>query len=73
LTLVDSSVSSPAIDTTFFGDTGFGDVDSYGYATATPAASYYLDGYYWYVDFTTGYAWYDSVGSGDPYQVRCVR
>jgi hypothetical protein len=66
-TLVDSSRSDPAIDTTFFGDTG-----SDSYVSSTPVGSYYLPGYHWYVDFSVGQASYDNGGFG-PYQVRCVR
>jgi hypothetical protein len=67
LTLVDSVTSSPAIDTAFFPDTG-----ADGYVSSTEAGYIYLPGYFWYVDFTNGYAFYDDPAGG-PYQVRCVR
>lgn len=68
MTLVDSSTSSPAIDTAFFGDTG-----SDMYISATEVGYVYLAGYYWYVDFTDGSAFYASSYSSSEYQVRCVR
>ncbi len=66
-TLVDSSRTNPAVDTTFFGDTG-----SDSYVSSTPVGYVYLPGYYWYLDFSVGRAGYDN-GGFTPYQVRCVR
>jgi len=68
-TLIDSSRSMPAIDVTVFSDTGDSMV-----LTSSPVATVYLEGNYWYIDFTTGYADYTGNNyAGDPYQVRCVR
>jgi hypothetical protein len=57
-TLVDSSRSNPAIDTTFFSDTG-SDI----YRSSSPVAAVDLEGYYWYVDFSNGSADFSSDGS----------